>query len=277
MTNKKKKKILKYIGFIAKLLVGILIISPIVYAFLVSFMRPSEVSAYPPQIIPEALQFENYLAVLERFPLLSFLKNSLIVCAVVITAQIITSSLAAYAFAFFEFPGKKLLFSIVLLTMMIPAETIIISNYRTMCDLKLVDTYLALVLPYLAAGMGVFLLRQFFLTIPMELKQAAYIDGCGDFRFLISVVMPISKPIIASLGVYVFVTTYNQYMWPLFVTNTTEMRTIQIGMGILLDAEAVNYGNATAGAVFTLIPVLLIFIFGQKYLIKGMVGGAVKG
>lgn len=268
---------LKYLGFIIKLAVGFLIISPIVYALMVSFMQPSEVSAYPPKIFPDGLNLENYLAVLERFPLLSFLKNSLIVCAVVIVAQIITSSLAAYAFAFFEFPGKRLLFGTVLLTMMIPAETIIISNYRTMCDMKLVDTYLALVLPYLAAGMGVFLLRQFFLTIPIELKQAAYIDGCGDFRFLLSIVMPISKPIIASLGVYVFVTTYNQYMWPLFVTNTTEMRTIQIGMGILLDAEAVNYGNATAGAMFTLIPVLLIFIIGQKYLIKGMVGSAVKG
>ncbi len=263
--------------FVIKLLMGILIVAPILYAALVSFMNPAEVSSYPPAIFPKNFQLTNYLAILNIFPLFRFLLNSIIVCLIVIAAQILISSLSAYAFSFFEFPGRNLLFALILSTMMIPAETVIIANYLTMCDLKLVNTYFALVLPYLASGMGIFLMRQFFLTVPRELKQAAAIDGCGDLRFLWSVLMPISVPTIAALSVYVFVLTYNQYMWPLFVTSSTNMRTVQVGMGMLIDAETTNYGNVTAGAIFVLIPVVLIFILGQKYLIRGMTSGAVKG
>lgn len=271
------KKIKRYLTYAAKLLVGILVVSPIVYACFVSFMDPSEVSSYPPKVIPDVFKLVNYRTVLNQFPLFTFLKNSLIVCAVIILSQVIVSSFSAYAFAFFDFPCKELLFTLIISTMMIPAETIIISNYLTMCDLGLVNTYLALVLPYLASGMGIFLMRQFYLTIPSELKQAASIDGCGDFMFLFRITMPLSAPTIASLGVYVFVITYNQYMWPLFVTNSTSMRTVQIGMSMLIEAETVNYGNVTAGAVFILVPIVLIFVLGQKYLVKGMIGGAVKG
>lgn len=263
--------------FAVKLVMGILIISPILYAGLVSFMNPAEVSSYPPAIFPKSFQLTNYQAILRIFPLFRFLLNSIIVCLIIIAAQVVISSLAAYAFSFFEFPARNLLFALILSTMMIPAETVIIANYLTMCDLRLVNTYFALVLPYLASGMGIFLMRQFFLTVPRELKQAAAIDGCGDLRFLWSVLMPISVPTIAALSVYVFVLTYNQYMWPLFVTSSTNMRTVQVGMGMLIDAETTNYGNVTAGAIFVLIPVVLIFILGQKYLIRGMTSGAVKG
>jgi sn-glycerol 3-phosphate transport system permease protein len=125
--------------------------------------------------------------------------------------------------------------------------------------------------------MGIFLMRQFFLTIPRELHEAAIIDGCRDLRFLLKIVLPISQPAIASLGVYIFIQTYNQFLWPLLVTNSNRMRTVQIGMSILKEAEAVDYGIVLAGAVLILIPSVLVFVIGQEYLVKGMTAGAVKG
>ena len=267
----------KHLFFMCKLLVGIIVFSPILYALLVSFMTPSQVSSYPPKVIPDSLNIVNYRAVLERFPLFTYLGNSLITCAIIIMSQVVMSSLAAYAFTFFSFPGKNILFAAVLTTMMIPGETIIIANYLTICNMNLINSYAALVLPYLVSGMGIFLLRQFYLTLPGELREAASIDGCGDWRFLWYIAAPVSLPSICALSVYVFVVTYNQYMWPLFVTNSSNMRTVQVGMSMLMDAETTNYGNVTAGAIMVLIPVIFIYVIGQQYLVKGMTSGAVKG
>jgi sn-glycerol 3-phosphate transport system permease protein len=125
--------------------------------------------------------------------------------------------------------------------------------------------------------MGIFLMRQFFLTIPRDIHEAALIDGCRDLRFLFFIVMPISKPALASLGVYTFINVYNQYLWPLLVTNTDRMRTVQVGIGFLKSEEAVNYGIVLAGAVVVLIPAAAVFIIGQRYLVRGMTEGAVKG
>jgi sn-glycerol 3-phosphate transport system permease protein len=166
---------------------------------------------------------------------------------------------------------------VVLATMMIPMDSIIIANYLTVAQARLTNTYVGLVLPYLTSAMGIFLMRQFFLTIPRELQEAAILDGCSDMRFLLKIVMPISKPAIASLGVYTFIQVYNQYLWPLLVTNSNRMRTVQVGIGILKESEAVDYGIVLAGSVIILIPVIIVFIIGQKYLIRGMTAGAVKG
>lgn len=265
------------VWFVIKLLIGLILISPILYACMVSFMSPEDVSSYPPRIFPREFKLINYKAVLSTYPLFKFLANSLIVCLIVITSQVIFSSLAAYALVFLEFPFKRLIFTFIQITMMIPVESIIITNYITVCDLGLVNTYPALVMPYLITGMSIFLMRQYYMTIPLELKQAAEIDGCSDWGFIYHISMPISVPTIASLGVYTFVRTYNQYMWPLFVTNSMDMRTVQVGISMLIDGEAINYGIVTAGAVFVLVPVILVFVFGQKYLINGMTVGAVKG
>jgi sn-glycerol 3-phosphate transport system permease protein len=166
---------------------------------------------------------------------------------------------------------------IVLATMMIPVDAIIIANYLTISQFRLNDSYLGMVAPYLTSAMGIFLMRQCFLTIPRELHEAAIIDGCRDLRFLLKIVLPISQPAIASLGVYIFIQTYNQFLWPLLVTNSNRMRTVQIGMSILKEAEAVDYGIVLAGAVLILIPSVLVFVIGQEYLVKGMTAGAVKG
>jgi sn-glycerol 3-phosphate transport system permease protein len=160
---------------------------------------------------------------------------------------------------------------------MIPSEATIISNYLTVSALGWNDSFKVLIIPFLTSAMGIFLMRQYYLTIPRELKQAAQIDGCGNFRFLTRIVVPISTPAIASLGIYVFINTWNQYMWPLLTINDPQKRTVQIGISMLQYSEATNYGIVLAGAVLILVPSIFVFIIGQKALVRGMTAGAIKG
>lgn len=257
--------------------VGLLIVSPILLGLSFSFMSASEMASIPPNILPSGFKVMNYIKALNSVPIFKFMVNSFIVCFIVISVQIVTCSLSAYAFSFFNFRGRNILFMLVLSTMMIPADSTIIANYLTISQLRLQDTYLALVMPYLTSAMGIFLMRQYFMTVPRELKEAATIDGCGDTRFLVKILLPISKPVLASLVIYIFIQTYNQFLWPLLVTNKSERRTVQIGMSILKSAEAIDYGVVLAGAVMILVPSIFVFVFGQKALIKGMTSGAVKG
>jgi sn-glycerol 3-phosphate transport system permease protein len=265
------------LSFAFKLIIGLVMVSPILFGFSFSFMSPAERAEIPPHLLPQEPVTYTYERVVAQIPIIRLMANSLIVCAIIIAGQIITCGFAAFAFAFYRFRGNKLIFMIVLSTMMIPADAIIIANYLTISQFRLYDTYMGLVAPYLSSAMGIFLMRQFFLTIPRELHEAATIDGCRDLRFLFNVVLPISKPVIASLGVYIFIQTYNQFLWPLLVTNSNRMRTVQIGMSILKEAEIVDYGVVLAGAVLILIPSVLVFVIGQKYMVRGMTAGAVKG
>jgi len=273
MENKKSNLIL----LISNLVVGILIISPILYALSVTFMTSDQIFTMPPKLLPKSFYFGNYKAVIDTVPIFRFIFNSLVVSIAVTVGQIFTSSLSAYAFSFYEFKGKKFLFMVIIATIMIPGEAIIISNYLTIGSLNLLDTYTGLVLPYLTSAMGIFMMRQFFLTVPKELREASIIDGCTGFQFLTRILMPISRPIIGSLGIYMFLTTWNQYMWPLLITSKPEMRTVQIGMSMLQSAETQSFGMMLAGIIIIIIPSIFIFIMGQKQLIDGMTSGSVKG
>ena len=256
---------------------GLLIISPLLYALSLSFMSQGEMAQYPIKLFPSHLNVENYKEALNTVPLLRFLINSLVVSILVTIGQVITSSLAAYAFAFYEFKYKRLLFLLVLSTMMIPAETTIISNFLTVSSLGWTDHLYVLIIPFLTSAMGIFLIRQFYLTIPKELLEAAKIDGCNHFKLLINILIPISKPAIASLSIYTFIGTWNQYLWPLLTINNGNNRTVQIGISMLQFAEGSNYGVVLAGAILVLIPSILVFMIGQKSLVAGMTAGSVKG
>ncbi|MBS6007559.1 MAG: carbohydrate ABC transporter permease [Clostridium baratii] len=271
--KKKSKVILILINIIA----AIIIIFPLIYALNLSFMTPGEISEFPPKLIPSKITFENFKAALNTVPLFRFIINSFVVSIVVTIGQVVTASLAAYAFAFYEFKGKSIMFLMVLSTMMIPAETTVISNFLTVSSWGWNDSLKVLIVPFLTSAMGIFLIRQFYLTIPKELKEAAKIDGCSNLKFLLKILMPISKPVIASLSIYTFINTWNQYLWPLLTINNGNNRTVQIGISMLQFSEGSNYGVVLAGAILILIPSILIFIIGQKYLVKGMTAGSVKG
>lgn len=276
-TARLKRKAGETTTWIVKALIGIAFISPLIIGVLFSIQADDELGMYPLVLITQNPTLENYIAVFQKVPLLSYLKNSFIMCSICIVAQVVISTLAAYGFVFFKFPGKNFLFTLILTTMMIPGEVVVITNYITIQQLGLVNSYLGLVLPSLISGTAIFLMRQYFLTLPRDFKEAATIDGCGDMRFLFQVAIPLSIPTISSLAVYLFVQIYNQFFWPLLVTNTAEWRTVQIGISFLVTGDIISYGRILAGATVAIIPSVLIYIFGQDYIIKGMTAGGVKG
>jgi sn-glycerol 3-phosphate transport system permease protein len=268
------RKVLLYILLTA---VALVILFPLLYALAISFMTPDEAAQYPPKFIPGGLNFDNYRTVLERLPIPRYILNSFIVAGSVMIAQLVTASLAAYAFAVREFRGRTVLFILFLSTLMIPWEVTVIPNYQTISQWGWKDSYIGLIAPFVATGFGTFLLRQFFLTIPKELHDAATIDGCGSLRYLLTIVIPLSRPALGTLAVYSFLQTWNQYLWPLLVTDSRNMRTTQIGINFLRNEESLSYTLIMAGVVLVLVPTIALLIVGQRQLIRGLTAGSVKG
>lgn len=261
-----------------KILLGFIIVLPIIICVSYSLMTNEELmGTIGLRFLPKNPTFENYSWVMRTIPIGTYMKNTFIQCGIIIACQLAICSLAAYAFVFFEFPFSKLLFTIILATMMIPGDVVIITNYIQIQHWKLTDTHIGMALPYLVGGMGIFLLRQFYLTIPKELKDAAEIDGCSDMGYFFKVAVPLSVPALASLAIYEFIAIYNRYFWPLLVTNKDRMRTIQLGMAMLEGGEAGKTPHILAGASLCILPAILVFIVGQKYLVRGMTEGAIKG
>lgn len=256
---------------------GILIMIPVFYCLALSFMKPTEILSSPPKLFPGSLYLENYISALRLTKIPTFIKNSLIISLACSTGRVIVASLAAYAFAFYEFKGKKLLFYLVLGTMLIPADATIVTNYMTVSKMGLVNTYAGIMILYFVSAANIFLMRQHFLGVSKELKDASMIDGCGSFRFYLNILMPVAKPIIASVFIAAFVSTWNMYLWPMIITTRTEMRTVQVGISMLNFSEEAAYGATMAGAIIVLIPSLLVFLLFQKRIVRGMTAGSVKG
>ncbi len=257
--------------------VAVVVLFPLWSALTISMLNESQVAAYPPRLVPPQLYFGNFVNALAQAPLLRYLLNSIIQSGLVMLGQLVTASLAAYAFAFVDFKGRNVAFLVFLSTMMIPWEATIIPNYLTIKSLGWTDTYLGLAAPFVATAFGTFLLRQFFRTIPRELHDAATIDGCSSLRFLITIVLPLARPALGTLAIYSFLQAYNQYLWPLLVTNKQMMRTVQIGITLLQDEERFMYNTVMAGVVIVLVPTFALFIAGNRQLIRGLTAGAVKG
>ncbi len=271
--------LLQKVGLYALLiLMAVVVVFPFYQAIVTSFATDQEVSTWPPTLFPTTFSFKNYVDAMEGAPLPRFLLNSIIQSGGVMIANLVLASLAAYAFAFMDFKFKNFFFVVFMSTQMIPWEAIIIPNYMTVVqDLHLRDNYLGLMLPYLGTAFGTFLVRQFFLSIPKDLHDAAVIDGCGRLRFLVTIAVPLARPALATLAVFSFLQIYKQYLWPLLVTNKPEMRTVQIGLALLKNQEQLQFNLIMAGVVIITIPTILLFVLGNRQLIRGLTAGAVKG
>lgn len=277
MTTIQRRKTHDIVRFCLNIPFMLVILVPLLYTFSISVMPADEI--YQNHLIPTSVNWINYIEALTNpnYTFIRMIINSFIVSISVMLAQMLTCSLAAFAFAFLDFKGKRVLFLIVLSTMMVPGEVTIIANYLTMMSWKWLDSYKALIFPYMTSAMGIFLLRQYYLTFAKELYEAAKIDGCSNTRFLWSIVFPLSRPALGALGAYEFLNTWNQYMWPLLVTNSKAYRTVQIGISMLFDIDAESLGLMMAGVVIVIVPSLSIFVFMNKQLINGLMAGAVKG
>ncbi len=273
----RKKRIRKTVLVCVNILFALFMLFPLLYSVSVSIMPGDELFTMDLNILPSNPTFENYVRAFTQVPLVRFILNSFLVAGCITIGQIITCSLAAFAFSFLEFKGKNFLFMLVMATMMVPGEAVIISNYLTVSSMGILDTYIVLILPSLTSAMGIFLFRQFYMTFPISLYESAKLDGCGNLRFIVKILIPLTKSVIGAMAVYTFINAWNMYMWPLLVTGSEEMRTVQIGISMLNSVDAQSITLMMAGVVAIIIPSMVIFIVGQKQLISGMFSGAVKG
>ena len=273
----RKKRIRKTVLVAVNIIFALFMLFPLLYSVSVSIMPGDELFTMDLNIIPSHPTFENYIRAFTQVPLVRFILNSFLVAGCITIGQIITCSLAAFAFSFLEFKGKNFLFMLVMATMMVPGEAVIISNYLTVSSMGILDTYLVLILPSLTSAMGIFLFRQFYMTFPISLYESAKLDGCGNLRFIVKILIPLTKSAIGAMAVYTFINAWNMYMWPLLVTGSNNMRTVQIGISMLNSVDSQSITMMIAGVVMVIIPSIAIFIVGQKQLIRGMFSGAVKG
>lgn len=262
---------------LANLIVAIVLLLPLFYAVSIALMPSSELFTMEFNLFPKQPTIKNFQEAINKVPLVRFVFNSFMVAGLITLGQIVSCSLAAFSFSFLEFKGKNVLFMLVMATMMIPGEATIISNYLTVSSWGWLDSYQVLIIPYLTSAMGIFLFRQFYLSFPISLYESAKIDGCSNLRFIIKILLPLTKSAIGAMAVYTFINAWNMYLWPLLVTGSDKMRTVQIGIGMLDSVDSQSITLMIAGVVMIIFPSISIFIIGQKQLIRGMFQGAVKG
>lgn len=266
------------IGTYAVLLIFLVLIGfPVYFGFAGSLMGPGDINSYPAALWPKSgAVLRNFAGALDAIPLLRQWGNSVAMAGIITVGQMVTSVLASFALVFLPMRWRTFWFFLLLSTMMVPVEAIIIPNYLFISDAGLINTLPALTLPFLAHGFGIFLLRQAFMSFPGELFDAARIDGCSNLRFLFRILIPLSRPTLMALGFWSFLMAWNMYFWPLLVTQTPQMQTIQIGITQLKSADNFNAGLVLAGTVLAVIPTLLLLIFGQRFIVRGLTGGAIK-
>jgi len=253
-------------------LLAIAMILPFLWMISTSFKSPSEVFSIPIKWFPEDFNFDNYKKAITSFPFMRFLFNSVVVTAAIIVGQLLTSVMAAYAFARMEFKGKKILFLLLLSGLMLPAQTIMIPMILTLGKLKMLNTLIGLIIPFSWSALIVFLLRQFFMNIPKEIEEAAILDGCNTFQIITKVILPISKPILSTAFILIFIYGWNQYFWPLLIVNKEELYTLQLGLAYFKEVNAIetDWGALMAGTTLTMLPVIAVFLVFQKKVIESI-------
>ncbi len=255
----------------------IIMLGPYLYIFSSSFKETYTLISIPPQIIPEQLVWDNYTYILNELPFSLWFFNTILVAVLVTVGTVLIDALAAYAFAKKEFWGRDVLFGLMLATIMIPGALLLIPAFLITNWLGLLNSYGGLIIPALANVLGVFLLRQFMQTIPEELEHAARIDGCTDFGVFWRIILPLSAPALATLSIVVFTSQWNNLVWPLVVLNDKDLYTLPLGLALLRSEFQVNYGITSAAAFLSVVPLLIVFLFLQRYFLEGLTVGAVKG
>ncbi len=274
------KKVLIYFILI---ILAIISIGPFLWLVSTALKSPAEnIFQYPPQFIPKTITFSNFIGVWKAIPFITYIANSFIVVGFTVILNLILSSLAAYPLARMKFRGRGFIFYAVLATIMIPFQVIMVPVYLMVLRLNLVDSYsnlagyVGLILPFAVNAFGIFLMRQAFLAIPKELEEAAIIDGCGVFDIWMRVMLPLTKPALATLAVFTFAGAWSEFLWPSIVLSKQEMYTLPIGLNHLQGVFSANWRYIAAGAIIFMMPILVFFLSVQKYFMGGTMQGAVK-
>jgi len=251
---------------------------PFFWMVTTSIKAPTEVQIFPPVWWPETPRFQNFVDAWESAPFGRFYVNSVVVVCTGVVLEVLIAALSAYAFARIRFRFREPLFIVMLAAMMIPGQVALIPNYVTLKHLGWINTYAGLVIPHVSSVFGAFLMRQAILSMPADLFDAAHIDGLGHLRCMLRIALPLARPVVATLALYLFIAKWNDYLWPLIITNTQNMRTLPVGLSMVQKAEY-NIGpeHLMAASLFVLVPVLAVFFTAQKQLIEGIAAGALKG
>jgi multiple sugar transport system permease protein len=278
--GQKQAKILSdVIVYIVLSLVGILFMLPFVWMVVNSLKDIRGIYQYPPSFIPTSLEFGNYVEAWNAAPFGTFFMNSVIVSVAVVIGQLLTASLAGYSFARLRYPGRDAIFLLYISLLMVPFTVLLIPLFVQMRTFGWVNSLLPVIVPFLFTPWGTFMMRQFMVTLPRELEDAARIDGCGFFRTYWLVILPLTKPALATLGIFTFVNTWNSFQWPLIVLGTPNVKTLPLGLASFQAQSAMRtpWHLIMAAATFIVIPVLITFVLGQKYYVRGIVTTGIKG
>ncbi len=262
----------KIINYIILYGLAIIMILPFLWMISTSFKSMKEIFTIPIKWIPSQVNFENYKKAVTSFPFIRFFINSVIVTAFIILGQLLTSVMSSYAFAIMEFKFKNILFIILLSGLMLPAQTIMIPMILTLEKIKLLNTLAGLIIPFTWSALIVFLLRQFFMQIPKEIEESAIIDGCTTFQIITKIILPISKTILSTAFILIFVYAWNQYFWPLLIVNREDLYTLQLGLAYFREINAIetDWGALMAGTTLTMVPVIAVFLVFQKKVIESI-------
>ncbi len=274
-----RRKISKGTSFAVMTIFAIIFVFPLYWIFVTAFKHPTEVFSLIPKWLPEKWTLENFKEVFNIIPFGRYYINTILYAFGLLAVQFVTVTLAAFAFARMEFRFKKPLFMILLVQLMIAPQTLIVPNYRTISWLGLLDTRKAIALPYVASAIGVFLLRQGFAAIPKELEEAATIDGCGTFRFMISIAVPLLKPTYLAFTLISVTYHWNEFFWPLIITDSVKARTLTVGLAMLAEASesAAAWTLLMAATLLVILPLIVFFAIFQKTFISSFMQSGMKG
>jgi sn-glycerol 3-phosphate transport system permease protein len=266
----------RWFDYLLLVLVAIIVLFPLYAAVLVAIQPVGELTDMG-MLVPSNVSFSAFPDAFRDADLARYMGNSAIVAIAITIGQVVTSVLAAYAFAFLKFPGRSLVFVLFLTTLMVPTEVAIVANYETVQNLGWTDSYQGLIAPFLAFAFGTFLIRQAFLGLPRDLRDAAVVDGYGHWGFLTRVAIPLARPQISALAVFSFLAAWNQYLWPLLVTNEDRYRTVQIGLKQLAASNVITFNLVMAGTILAAVPIFVLLVVFERQLVRGLTAGAVKG
>jgi multiple sugar transport system permease protein len=271
------KKLVGVSGRALLILIALTMLLPFLWMVSTAFMSELEVYRFPPEFVPSELRWSNFPEALSLQPFGRFFLNTVIVAAASVVGQLVFCSMAAYAFARLKFRWRNKIFAAYLATMMIPGIVTVIPAFLLVTKLGWINTYWALFTPTLSSVWGIFLLRQFFQTIPRDLEDAARIDGASEFAVFWKVVVPLSKPALATLAIFAFMGSWKDFLWPLLVTNRVDMRTLEVGIANFSTLYATDWPHQMAAAVIVMLPIVLVFLLTQKYFVKGITLTGLKG
>jgi multiple sugar transport system permease protein len=262
---------------LALLPISLVMLLPLAWMLITSIQTLPETRHFPPHLIPSGIHWRNYPDALNSAPFGRFFLNSFLVTGASVVGNLAFCSLAGYAFARLRFFGRDVLFVVLLATLMVPFQVVMIPTFLIVHDLGLVNSLGALILPNLVTPFGIFLLRQFFRTLPIELEEAARIDGCSRLGVLFRVVLPLSMPAMATLAIVTFLWTWNDFLWPLIVITSPDKSTVQLGLASFQGAHQTNWPQLMAGNMAALLPMLIVFVVAQKWFVQSLASSGVKG